>query len=49
VVILFFLNLSSYLIYDSDLNLEFKFEPHSNKVQNKSNKIQAFHTNNYNS
>jgi hypothetical protein len=44
VVIQFFLNLSSYLIYDSDLNLEFKFEPHSNKIQNKSNKIQVSHT-----
>jgi hypothetical protein len=36
----------SYTLYtpDSNSNLEFKFEPHSNKIQIKSNKLQSFHT-----
>jgi hypothetical protein len=36
--------LSSYLNYDSNLNLEFKFESHTIKMQNKSHKIQGSHT-----
>jgi hypothetical protein len=43
-VFLFSYYLSSYLNYDSNLNLEFEFEPHSNKIQNKSNKIHVSHT-----